>query len=138
MIRFSPRVFAALVAVTGFATQSLPAHAEQSEDRAPITNNFAPATASAVGAITPANLAGVLNYCIETNLVSHQDGDALQKAINAKTNATPPDQTGNVDYAAGSTGQFIVSGTTLTLTKLDAADQGKTCSAVLSRAKSSI
>ncbi|GBQ30740.1 hypothetical protein AA12717_3563 [Gluconacetobacter sacchari DSM 12717] len=138
MIRFSLRACAVLVAVTGFAMHSLPALAGPTEDHPPIVNDFAPATVSGVGGISLANLAGVLNYCVDVNLVSHQDGDAVQTAINAKTGATPPDQRGNVDYAVGTAGQFIVGGTTSTLTRLEAADQGKICSAVLTRAKSSI
>ncbi|MBB2166780.1 alcohol dehydrogenase [Gluconacetobacter aggeris] len=138
MIRFSLRAVAILAAAIGFATQSLSVRAAHAEDRAPIVNDFAPVTAAAVGAITPVNLAGVLNYCIETNLVSHQDGDAVQTSLNAKTHAVPPGQTGHVDYAVGSAGQFIVGNTISTITRLDASGQAKTCSAVLARAKSAI
>lgn len=138
MIRFSPQAIAVLAAAVGFATQSFPMRAAQAEDRAPIVNDFTPVTVGAVGAITPVNLAGVLNYCIETNLISHHDGDAVQTSLNAKTHATPPDQTGQVDYADGSAGQFVVGNTTSTITKLDATNQAKTCQAVLARAKSAI
>lgn len=135
MIRFSPRIIAILVATTGLSAFSLTA---QAEDRAPFVNEAPPAAAPAVAAIAPADLAGVLNYCIETNFVTHGNGDAVQTALNAKTHAVPPDQHGNVDYATGTTGQFIVGNALSTITKLSAPDQGKICSLVVARAQSLI
>ncbi|MBU2655844.1 hypothetical protein KOE73_16115, partial [Acidomonas methanolica] len=49
--------------------------------------------APAVAAIASADLAGVINYCIEINLITHGNGDAVQTALNAKTHAVPPDYT---------------------------------------------
>ncbi|MBB2205503.1 alcohol dehydrogenase [Gluconacetobacter takamatsuzukensis] len=135
MVRFSPRAVAAFAAVAGFSMMSLAARADE---KAPIMSAEAPVVPAAVAAISPVNLAGIVNYCIETSLVSHADGDALQTSLNAKTNAVPPGQAGNVDYAVGSSGEFVVAGAVSTITKLSLPDQGKICTAAVARAKSLI
>ncbi len=146
MIRISPRTFAAFAIAAGFATASLPALADDgpepqpaftSEGR-PSAAGIGPASPAEVASISPTNLAGLLNYCVETELVSHDDGDSVQTALNAKTNAVPMDQNGNVDYAIGSAGQLSIAGKATSVPQLDTAAQGKVCSAVLARSKSMI
>ncbi|NHO31299.1 alcohol dehydrogenase [Acetobacter fallax] len=145
MIRFSPRALAAFAITAGITSASLPALAGDmlaqpttTPEGRPSAAGILPATGAEVASVTPVNLAGLLNYCVETELVSHDDGDSVQTALNAKTNAVPSDQNGNMDYAVGSAGQMIVAGKVTTVTPLDTGAQGKICSAVLARSKSMI
>ncbi|GBQ23715.1 hypothetical protein AA0472_1192 [Acetobacter estunensis NRIC 0472] len=136
MIRFSLRALAVATAIAGASSFSFTA-ANAAEPPAPTAGNppSAVASASDVAAVSPANLAGLLNYCIMTDHISHEDGDALQTAVNEKTNAVPTDQRGNMDYAVGSTGQFEINGQRSTITSLESDAQGRVCGAVLTRAK---
>ncbi|MFT8718004.1 alcohol dehydrogenase [Acetobacter sp.] len=137
MTRFHLHIVAAAALAAGSASFILPAHAA---DLPPVYGQSPTtvATPGDVASVSPANVAGLLNYCVETELVSHDDGDVLQAKVNAKTNAVPMDQNGNMDYAIGSSGQFLISGKRSTITSLDHDSQGKVCSAVLTRAKSLI
>ncbi|MCE0742877.1 alcohol dehydrogenase [Acetobacter sicerae] len=137
MTRFYLRVLAATSFVAGAASVALSAHAAE----LPAVYGKAPtavASPADVASVSPANVAGLLNYCVETNQVSHDDGDSLQAAINAKTNAVPMDHNGNMDYAIGSSGEFLINGNRSTITSLEPAAQGNVCSSVLARAKSLI
>ncbi|NHN88147.1 alcohol dehydrogenase [Acetobacter conturbans] len=137
MTRFYLRVLGVASIIAGTSSVVLPAHAAD----LPAVYGQAPtavASSADVASVSPANVAGLLNYCVETNLVSHDDGDSLQAAVNAKTNAVPNDQNGNMDYAIGTTGEFLISGKRSTITSLDQPAQGKVCSSVLTRAKSLI
>ena len=135
MIRLSSCVLAALALSAGIASSVVSARADDHPLTVP---NLPVASVSDVASISPVNVAGLLNYCIEVELVSHDDGDSVQTALNTKTNAVPSDQTGNMDYAIGSAGQLSVNGKASTITPMDTAGQGKMCSAVLTRAKSPI
>ncbi|GBQ92820.1 hypothetical protein AA23498_1558 [Acetobacter nitrogenifigens DSM 23921 = NBRC 105050] len=149
MTRLSTHVLAALAVAAGLASVSPAARADQpapvskggetaTSDKNPTGTNLAVATAAQVAEISPANVAGLLNYCVETEQVSHEDGDAVQTALNAKTNAVPTDHAGNMDYAIGTAGQFLVGGKASTLTGLDQPAQGKLCTVVLARSRSLI
>ncbi|GBR05960.1 alcohol dehydrogenase [Acetobacter oeni] len=145
MIRVSPRALAAFAITAGIASASLPALADDmlpqpvpSPEGRPSAAGITPATGAEIASVTPATLAGLLNFCVEANFVSHDDGDSVQTALNAKTNAVPSDQNGSMDYAIGTAGQMVVSGKTSTIAPLDPATQTRICSTVLARSKSMI
>ncbi|MBV1829481.1 hypothetical protein HNW77_02075 [Komagataeibacter sp. AV436] len=59
----------------------------------------------AILAATPgARLAGYLNFCIGNGLAQHDEATPLLVALIEKTNAVPPDEKGNMDYAYGTAG----------------------------------
>lgn len=93
---------------------------------------------ASINAASPANVAGALNYCIETDAVSDEDGTPTLVSLSKKSNAVPADQSGNMDYAYGTAGQFFVGGKATTMASMPHDEQKKLCGAVLSRAKSSI
>ncbi|MDG6095768.1 alcohol dehydrogenase [Acetobacter sp. AN02] len=135
MTRFMPLSLAAsgLAAVLVFAA---PGARAQDEGSSNIMKQLPNATQASVAGASPVNVAGALNYCIETEAVSDEDGTPTLVSLSKKYDAVPADHAGNKDYAIGTAGEFVAGGQTTTITGLPADDQKKLCGTVLSRAKS--
>ncbi|EHH67869.1 alcohol dehydrogenase [Gluconobacter morbifer] len=59
--------------------------------------------------VSPTNLAGIMNYCIEEEYVSYDEGNPVLYGLAEKYKAT--EQTvGNYDYALGTAGYFNSNG----------------------------
>lgn len=101
---------------------ALPVHAQM--DAAPI-----PSVLPSVGSITPANAAGVLQYCVSKNLVSTVSAGAVLDGLTKK-----PDVTKSPDYSAGQGGQ-IVGDKKFALGSAPGYLQSQACNLVLERAK---
>jgi len=91
-----------------------------------------------VASADPVEVAGLLNYCTETNYVSYDDGFQVLQSYNKKTNAVPEGQEGNMNYARGTAGQMLVNGKTYSLPMSVVPVREKACKAVLARAKAAL
>ena len=59
--------------------------------------------------VSPTNLAGIMNYCVEQQYVSYDEGNPVLYGLSEKYKAT--EQTvGNFDYALGTAGYFDSNG----------------------------
>ncbi|GBR11668.1 alcohol dehydrogenase [Gluconobacter frateurii] len=59
--------------------------------------------------VSPANLAGIMNYCVELQYLSYDEGNPALYGLSEKYKAT--EQTvGNEDYALGTAGYFNSNG----------------------------
>ncbi|GAB6967238.1 hypothetical protein JCM25156A_12750 [Komagataeibacter kakiaceti JCM 25156] len=147
MMSFS-RVLCASAFATLLGVAPLAAHAETSPPTgAGVANQVEQITPgslsadtvfSAVASATPADLGGVMNYCIQSNYLDSKEAWPVLAALNKKTNDVPSDSKGNMSYADGSTGLLKVGGGQPPISLEDASADIRTqaCAKVEARAKS--
>jgi len=85
--------------------------------------------------VSPANLAGIVNYCIELNYLGYDEGEPTLNALIDKSNAVPKTQDGNFDYALGTAGHFDRQGSRYDMAALSTADRTAACHNALTVAK---
>ncbi|GBQ41313.1 DUF2501 domain-containing protein [Komagataeibacter europaeus] len=92
---------------------------------------------SAVASAKPADLGGIMNYCIQSNYLTASEAWPVLAAFNKKTNDVPSNQKGNMSYADGSTGLLKVGGKApISLEDASADIRKHACAKVEARAKS--
>ncbi|GBQ37494.1 alcohol dehydrogenase small subunit [Komagataeibacter saccharivorans NRIC 0614] len=92
---------------------------------------------SAVASAKPADLGGILNYCIQSNYLSSAEAWPVLAALNKKTNDVPSNSKGNMSYADGSTGLLKVGGAEpISLEDASTTIRQQACAKVEARAKS--
>lgn len=84
--------------------------------------------------ISGANLAGLLNYCIEQYYVSYDEANPLLDQLIAKYHAVEMTG-GNEDYAYGTAGRMKRNGTDYDIAALSVDDRKATCSKAVGMAK---
>ena len=92
---------------------------------------------SAVSSAKPADLGGILNYCIQSNYLTAPEAWPVLAALNKKTNDVPSNSKGNMSYADGSTGLLKVGGKApISLEDASTDIRREACAKVEARAKS--
>ncbi|AQU87821.1 alcohol dehydrogenase [Komagataeibacter nataicola] len=92
---------------------------------------------SAVASAKPADLGGIMNYCIQSNYLTASEAWPVLAAFNKKTNDVPSNQKGNMSYADGSTGLLKVGGKApISLEDASTDIRKQACAKVEARAKS--
>ena len=82
-----------------------------------------------VRSISPANAAGVLQYCRKNQLVSSSVADAVLQPLTAR-----PDIVKSKEYSAGQAGRIFTNGKTFSLDQANDYLKSQACDKVLSQA----
>jgi len=83
-----------------------------------------------VRSITPANAAGVLQYCAKRDLVSTAVSESVVGPLSGKKEVTS-----SADYSAGQAGQILTGGKTFALGQSNTFLQSQACDRVLRQAQ---